>query len=44
MIAPFGTEYIRENYANAFENPEEIQAWSLYRVTEDGKLVRIPIG
>ena len=44
MIALSGTEYIRENYANAFENPEEIQAWSLYRVTEAGKLARVPIG
>lgn len=44
MIALSGTEYIRENYANAFENPEEIQAWSLYRVTKVGKLVRVPIG
>lgn len=44
MTVLSGTEYIRENYADAFENPEEIQAWSLYRVTEAGELARVPIG
>lgn len=37
-------DYFIDNFSHLFEDPAEIGAECLYRVTEDGKLVRIPIG